>query len=67
MNMVHSSCIEESSKALFAISAVIRNNVDGLTLFYSHSGFSMLQVIHSIIINSKTLIFISKIDYFSVR
>lgn len=44
MKMVKSSFIEEAVKALYAISALIRNNVAGQELFYAEAGDLMLQV-----------------------
>ncbi|XP_077227726.1 hsp70 nucleotide exchange factor FES1-like [Tasmannia lanceolata] len=43
MIMVKSSSIEEAIKALYAVSAVIRSNVDGQELFYSEGGDLILQ------------------------
>ncbi|KAJ9563942.1 hypothetical protein OSB04_009102 [Centaurea solstitialis] len=47
MMMVKSSFIEEAIKALYAVSAIIRNNPDGLKLFYSGGGDIMIQGILS--------------------
>lgn len=48
MTMVKSSFIEEEAvKALYAVSAIIRNNLNGLKLFYSEGGDLMLQGILS--------------------
>ncbi|XAR64318.1 hypothetical protein NMG60_11024611 [Bertholletia excelsa] len=47
MKMVKSSFIEEATKALYAVSALIRNNLDGQELFYAESGDLMLQDILS--------------------
>lgn len=44
MKMVKSSHVEEATKALFAVSALIRNNLDGQELFYAEAGDLMLQV-----------------------
>lgn len=44
MNMVKSSSIEEAVKALYAVSALIRNNIVGQELFYAEAGDLMLQV-----------------------
>lgn len=44
MEMVKSSFKQEATKALYAVSALIRNNVDGQELFYAESGELMLQV-----------------------
>ncbi|KAM7468810.1 hypothetical protein LguiB_016372 [Lonicera macranthoides] len=43
MMMVKSSCIEEGIKAFYAISALIRNNLDGQELFCAEAGGLMLQ------------------------
>ncbi|XP_072991990.1 hsp70 nucleotide exchange factor FES1 [Typha latifolia] len=45
VKMVYSSSIEEAVKALYAISALIRNNERGQELFYLENGNSMLQEI----------------------
>lgn len=42
--MVKSSFKQEAAKALYAISALVRNNVDGQELFYAEAGDLMLQV-----------------------
>ncbi|PKA59262.1 hypothetical protein AXF42_Ash001356 [Apostasia shenzhenica] len=47
MKMVKSSAREESIKALYAISALIRNNEKGQQLFYFENGYLMLQDIMS--------------------
>ncbi|KAA8532258.1 hypothetical protein F0562_032291 [Nyssa sinensis] len=47
MKMVKSSSIEEATKALFAVSALVRNNLDGQELFYAEAGDLMLQDIMS--------------------
>eukprot|EP01018_Ginkgo_biloba_P017580 Gb_32042 [translate_table: standard] len=47
MRMVKSSCSEEAVKALYAVSAVIRNNPDGQAVFYVEGGALMLQDIMS--------------------
>lgn len=47
MKMVKSSHVEEATKALFAVSALIRNNLDGQELFYAEAGDLMLQDILS--------------------
>ncbi|KAH9299411.1 hypothetical protein KI387_031093, partial [Taxus chinensis] len=47
MGLVKSSFSEEAVKALYAVSAIIRNNPDGQTVFYSEGGAYMLQVIMS--------------------
>ncbi|KAL5732308.1 hypothetical protein ACOSQ2_032000 [Xanthoceras sorbifolium] len=43
MKMVKSSYIEEAVKALFAVSALVRNNLAGQELFYAEAGDLMLQ------------------------
>ncbi|CAA6659713.1 unnamed protein product [Spirodela intermedia] len=43
MKMVQSSYVEESLKALYAISALIRNNNNGQALFYAEDGCVTLQ------------------------
>lgn len=43
MGMVKSSCSEEAVKALYAVSAIIRNNPDGQAVFYFEGGAHMLQ------------------------
>ncbi|XP_044462772.1 hsp70 nucleotide exchange factor FES1-like isoform X2 [Mangifera indica] len=47
MKMVKSSFVEEAVKALYAVSALIRNNVAGQELFYAEAGDLMLQDILS--------------------
>ncbi|KAF2288439.1 hypothetical protein GH714_007496 [Hevea brasiliensis] len=47
IKMVKSTSIEESIKALYAVSALIRNNVGGQELFYAEAGDKMLQDILS--------------------
>ncbi|XP_057773932.1 hsp70 nucleotide exchange factor FES1-like [Salvia miltiorrhiza] len=47
MEMAHSEFIEEAIKALYAISALIRNNFQGQQLFYKEAGDLMLQKILS--------------------
>lgn len=42
--MVNSSSAEEAGKALFAVSALIRNNIAGQDKFYAAHGYIMLQV-----------------------
>lgn len=44
MEMAHSEFTEEATKALYAISALIRNNPEGQELFYKEAGVLMLQV-----------------------
>ncbi|KAK0593551.1 hypothetical protein LWI29_037632 [Acer saccharum] len=43
IKMVKSSYIEEAVKALYAVSALIRNNLAGQELFYAEAGDLMLQ------------------------
>lgn len=45
VKMAKSCSVEEVTKALYAISALVRNNLDGQELFYQEAGYSMLQVI----------------------
>ncbi|GFZ07021.1 ARM repeat superfamily protein [Actinidia rufa] len=47
MKMVKSSFLEEARKALYAVSSLIRNNLDGQELFYAEAGDIMLQEILS--------------------
>lgn len=47
MNMMKSHTTEEAVKALFAISALIRNNLNGQNLFYQEAGDAMLQEVLS--------------------
>lgn len=42
--MGYSTSSEEAAKALYAISALIRNNVNGQEAFRSENGSAMLQV-----------------------
>jgi nucleotide exchange factor SIL1 len=42
--MVNSDSIEEGIKALYAVSALIRNNLASQELFYAEAGGLMLQV-----------------------
>lgn len=44
MMMVRSSFVEEAIKALYAVSALIRNNFPGQQMFYAEAGDLMLQV-----------------------
>lgn len=44
MTMVGSSSKEEAVKALYAVSALIRNNEIGQKMFYAEEGNIMLQV-----------------------
>ncbi|KAL0310183.1 UNVERIFIED_CONTAM: Hsp70 nucleotide exchange factor FES1 [Sesamum calycinum] len=47
MDMARSNFVEEATKALYAISALIRNNLEGQELFYMEAGDMMLQNILS--------------------
>lgn len=47
LNMVKSNFTEEAIKALYAVSAVIRNNAHGQELFFAEAGDLMLQDIMS--------------------
>ncbi|GER39227.1 Hsp70 nucleotide exchange factor FES1 [Striga asiatica] len=47
IEMVHSDSIEEATKALYAVSALIRNNMEGQKLLYLEAGDMMLQNILS--------------------
>ncbi|KAF9608625.1 hypothetical protein IFM89_010110 [Coptis chinensis] len=47
IKMANSSSAEEATKALYAIAALIRNSIDGQTLFYAEAGELMLQDIMS--------------------
>ncbi|MCL7022105.1 hypothetical protein MKW94_030112 [Papaver nudicaule] len=47
MKMVQSSSVEEGIKAMYAVSALSRNNVDGLELFFAGHGERLLQDIMS--------------------
>uniref|UniRef100_A0A2N9HRN6 Nucleotide exchange factor Fes1 domain-containing protein n=1 Tax=Fagus sylvatica TaxID=28930 RepID=A0A2N9HRN6_FAGSY len=47
MKMVNSSSVEEATKALYAVSALIRSNLAGQELFYAEAGDYMLQDILS--------------------
>jgi nucleotide exchange factor SIL1 len=42
--MGYSTSSEEAAKALYAISALIRNNENGQEAFHSENGSAMLQV-----------------------
>jgi len=42
--MVKCTSIEEAIKALYAVSALIQNNLSGQELFYAEAGDTMLQV-----------------------
>lgn len=44
MMMVKSVSVEEAIKALYAVSALIRNNLSGQQLFYAEAGDLKLQV-----------------------
>lgn len=44
MKMVSSISVEEAVKALYAVSAIVRNNLDAEKQFYGESGIMMLQV-----------------------
>ncbi|XP_060185333.1 hsp70 nucleotide exchange factor FES1 [Lycium barbarum] len=48
MKMMKSHTTEEAVKALFAISALIRNNLNGQDLFYQEAGDTMLQGVLSL-------------------
>ncbi|OWM74479.1 hypothetical protein CDL15_Pgr003982 [Punica granatum] len=41
--MVRSSFVEEAIKALYAVSALIRNNFPGQQMFYAEAGDLMIQ------------------------
>ncbi|EPS58154.1 hypothetical protein M569_16661, partial [Genlisea aurea] len=47
MDMARSDHLEEATKALYAISALIRNNIRGQELFYEQNGTVMLEFISS--------------------
>ncbi|CAO2838049.1 unnamed protein product [Amaranthus hypochondriacus] len=47
MKMVRSDVVEEATKALYAVSALIRNNFDGQKIFYAEAGDLMLKDILS--------------------
>nr|AIL24129.1 heat shock protein 1 [Tamarix hispida] len=47
MSMVRSNIVEEAIKALYAVSALIRNNAEGQQIFYAAAGDLMLQEILS--------------------
>jgi hsp70-interacting protein len=42
--MGYSTSTEEAAKALYTISALIRNNINGQEVFHSEKGVAMLQV-----------------------
>lgn len=52
MKMMKSHSTEEAIKALFAVSALIRNNLIGQDMFYQEAGHAMLQVIQVKIVSS---------------
>lgn len=57
MTMVKSSVLEEESiKALYVVSAIIRNNLNGLKLFYFEGGDLMLKVTHVEVDKSKSFL-----------
>ena len=57
MTMVKSSVLEEEAiKSLYDVSVIIRNNLNGLKLFYSESGDLMLQVMHVAVDKSKSFL-----------
>jgi len=61
--MVKSSSIEEGIKALYAVSALTRNNLASLELFYAEGGGLMLQVTYlsfNIIISTVVIYFLKK-------
>ncbi|KAF8099775.1 hypothetical protein N665_0237s0029 [Sinapis alba] len=47
INMVNSTSTEEAVKALFAVSALIRNNIAGHDMFYAAHGYIMLRDVMS--------------------
>lgn len=47
IKMVNSNSTEEAAKALFAVSALIRNNIAGQDMFYASQGYIMLQDVMS--------------------
>lgn len=57
--MVKSDSIEEGIKALYAVSALTRNNIPSQELFYAEAGGLMLQVtdLSCIIINIVAVFF----------
>lgn len=63
MKMVSSGYPEEATKAMYALSALIRNNLEGQELFYAESGELMLQDMLS---NSTTNIRLLKKSLFLV-
>jgi len=44
MKMVRSDSVEEAIKALYAVSAVVRNNLNAQEIFYAEAGDLMLKV-----------------------
>lgn len=61
MVMVKSDSTEEAIKALYAVSALIRNNLASQQLFYAEAGGSVLKVISlwfTIIINIIVILFV---------
>lgn len=66
--MVKSSSIEEGIKALYAVSALTRNNLANQELFYAEGGGLMLQVTYlsfNIIISTDVIYLFFKTIYFS--
>ncbi|EXC32356.1 hypothetical protein L484_004698 [Morus notabilis] len=63
MEMVKSEVLEEANKGLYAVSALIRNNLDGQRLFHAEAGGFLLQDILS---NSSTDIRLQKKAVFLV-
>lgn len=45
MKLVRSDVVEEAIKALYAVSALIRNNLNGQEKFYAEAGDFMLKVL----------------------
>lgn len=46
MKMVKSNFIGEATKGLYAVSALIRNNLAGQELFFAEAGSKLLQVFY---------------------
>lgn len=44
MKMVKSNFVEEAIKAVYAVSALLRNNIAGQEMFYGEAGHLLLQV-----------------------
>lgn len=44
MKMVKSNFINEATKGLYAVSALVRNNLAGQELFFAEAGSMLLQV-----------------------